>query len=94
MPEALAVVWELAKSDYPDGAKRASLLKFDEVLGLNLKNSKTQELKNSKQVSDEVNELLKKREALRREKRFAEADAVREEIEKLGHRVEDDKLEG
>ena len=91
MPEALAVVWELAKSDYPDGAKRASLLKFDEVLGLGLGKVKSQK---SKGESGEIKKLLEQREALRREKRFAEADAVREEIEKLGHRVEDDKLEG
>ncbi|MBI2326660.1 cysteine--tRNA ligase [Candidatus Collierbacteria bacterium] len=92
MPEALAVAWELVKSDYPDGAKRASLLKFDEVLGLGL--SKTRIKNDELRISNEVNELLKKREALRREKRFAEADEVRGQIEKLGFRVEDDKLEG
>jgi cysteinyl-tRNA synthetase len=85
MPEALAVVWELAKSGYPDGAKRASLLKFDEVLGLNLKNSR--------QISGEIKKLLEQREMLRREKRFLEADEVRRQIEKLGCRVKDDKLE-
>ena len=37
---------------------------------------------------------MEQREKLRREKRFVEADRVREEIEKLGYRVEDDKLEG
>ena len=85
MPEALAVVWELAKSGYPDGAKRASLLKFDEVLGLNLENSR--------QISGEIKKLLEQREILRGEKRFEEADEVRRQIEKLGYRVKDDKLE-
>lgn len=89
LPEALAVVWELVKSDYPDGAKRASLLKFDEVLGLNLSAVGSRQLA----VGDDVRKLLEKREILRRERRFGEADKVRDEIEKLGHRVEDDKLE-
>ena len=37
----------------------------------------------------EIQELLGKRKALRREKRFEEADALREEIEKLGYKVID-----
>src|SRR5258706_16431779 len=36
MAKALAVVWELVKSDYPASAKTASLKKMDEVLGLDL----------------------------------------------------------
>jgi len=86
MPEALAVVWELVKSDYPDGAKKASLLKFDEVLGLGFGKVKS---KKSKGESREVKKLLEQREMLRREKRFVEADEVRVKIEELGYRVED-----
>lgn len=86
MPQALAVVWEVVKSDLPDGDKYELLLKFDEVLGL--------DLKNSRQVPEKIKKLLEQREGLRGERRFGEADKIREEIEKLGHRVEDDKLEG
>lgn len=89
MPEALAVVWEMAKSDYPGSAKKKSILKFDEVLGLGLKNSKTQRIKESKQVPDEIKRLLEERERLREEKRFEEADKVRGEIELMGYIVED-----
>ncbi len=91
LPEALAVVWELVKSDYPDGAKKASLLKFDEVLGLGLGKVRSQK---SKGESGEVKKLIEQRERLRGEKRFEEADEVRGQIEKLGYRVKDDKLEG
>lgn len=88
MPEALAVVWEMAKSDYPEGAKKRSILKFDEVLGLELKNSRTQKLKNSS-ISEEAKELLAERERLRKEKKYAEADEIRKDIEEMGYKVED-----
>lgn len=102
LPEALAVVWELVKSDCPDGVKKASLLKFDEVLGLNLSavGSRLRRGRESSAkpgqlaVSDDIRKLLTQREALRKQKRFFEADKIREEIEKLGYRVGDDKLEG
>ena len=32
-PQALAVLWETVKSDYPESAKLATILKFDEDLG-------------------------------------------------------------
>lgn len=90
MPEALAIVWEMAKSDYPGKAKKKSILKFDEVLGLNLKESTKIR---SYEVTNEIKELLEKREELRKEKRFEEADKVREQIEAKGYEVED-TLEG
>jgi cysteinyl-tRNA synthetase len=90
MPEALAVVWELVKSDYPVAAKKASLLKFDEVLGLGLKNSRTQELKKTRQISDEGLELLHKRTQLRKQKKFEEADEVRKQLEAMGYEVRDE----
>lgn len=85
LPEALAVVWELVKSDYPGRAKKASLLKFDEVLGLGLaiyREEKTE-------VTTEAKGLLAQREKLRKEKKFAEADGVRRQLEELGYSVED-----
>ena len=45
MPEALAIVWELVKSDYPTSAKAESLFKFDKVLGLNLSQHVTRDTK-------------------------------------------------
>ena len=36
MPRALAVVWDLVKSDLPPHVKKATLLDFDRVLGLRL----------------------------------------------------------
>ena len=36
MPRALAVTWELVRSDLPAGVKKATLLEFDRVLGFDL----------------------------------------------------------
>src|SRR5688572_15329482 len=36
MPRAMAVVWKLVGSDLPSGVKKATLMEFDRVLGLNI----------------------------------------------------------
>lgn len=91
MPEALAIVHELIKSDYPSSAKAESLKKFDQVLGLDLfRPLKKTEAK----VPDEVQKLIDEREELRKQRRFHLADQLRNKIKKLGwevHDIEDDK---
>ncbi len=88
MPEALAVVWELLKSDYPTHAKAESLFKFDSVLGLNL--TKKSEVRSQKsEVPAEVMKLVEEREELRKNKRFHLADQLRNKIKKLGYDVQD-----
>ena len=83
MPRAIATVWELVKSDYPTGAKRKSVLKMDEVLGLGLgKVKKTQLPKGAK-------ELLAKREKAREGGDYEESDKIREELLGIGVEVED-----
>lgn len=94
MPNALATVWEMVKSENPEGAKKVSLLKMDEVLGLGLKESirqsADQRIENSK--SDKVLEMEKERERLRGEKKFKEADEIRDKLIAMGVKVEDKPL--
>ena len=85
MPKALSIVWELVKSDYPLSAKKASLLKFDRVLGLGFKDHVSQTLA----VPEKVSSLLKARENAREVSDFGLSDKIREEIESLGFSVED-----
>ncbi|MEK7525374.1 MAG: cysteine--tRNA ligase [Patescibacteria group bacterium] len=85
LPEALAIVWEMAKSDYPGRAKKASLLKFDEVLGLGLAEARDQK----SEVGEEAKKLLEKREELRKARKFEESDAIRDELAKMGYKVMD-----
>lgn len=88
MPEALAVVWEVVKSNVADYDKYDLILDFDEVLGLGLR--KSLEGLSEEQASEELTKMLEERNRLREEKKWEEADAVREKIEKQGWRVEDD----
>ncbi len=85
LPEALAVVWDLVKSNYPSSAKKKSLLRFDEVLGLDLAAYRVERV----EITDEARDLVTKRERLREEKRFAEADKIREDLGRLGYKVLD-----
>lgn len=83
MPKALAVVWEMLKSNIPSSDKYDLALSFDEVLGLKLSE------RVNKEVPEDVKILLEKREKLRRSGRFAEADEVRNMVIKLGYTVSD-----
>ena len=86
-PEALAVLWEAVKSNIPGTDKLDLLLSFDEILGLGL----LQVDGSKRQIPDEVKGLVEKREKLRLEGKFEEADKIRKEIEELGFPVQDVK---
>lgn len=88
MSKALAVMWEVVGSNYPSSAKAQTLFKFDQVLGLSLKNSKNL-IEKEKEMPEEVLKLLNEREVLRKEKRYHLADQIRAKIIKMGYRVED-----
>jgi cysteinyl-tRNA synthetase len=87
MPKALAVVWELVKSSNPTSAKAKSLFKFDMVLGLRL--SEVRKMPKIDEIPPVVQDLVKEREVLRKERRFHLADQLRGKIKKLGYDVED-----
>lgn len=83
MPRALAVAWEVRKSNIPERDKYDLLMDFDEVLGLQL--SKTGERK----IPEDVYALAKKREDLRKQNKFSQSDEIRKQIEEKGYSVED-----
>jgi len=85
-PKALAVLWDMLKSNIPSGDKYDLAMSFDEVLGLNLK---VLQVKQVLQVSQEAKDLIEKREQLRKEGKYEEADKIRDEIQKLGFEVSD-----
>lgn len=85
-PVALSVVWEVTKSNIPSSDKYDLILGFDEVLGLDL--AKTPDLK-TEIIPDNIKKLIDKRNELRSEKKFDEADKIRDEIIKLGFKVQD-----
>ena len=87
VPRALAVAWELARSDEPDGVKKATLLAFDEIFGLDIAEWEPAQI----DIPDEVLNLVSAREEARSQKDWGKADAVREEIRNLGFEVEDSR---
>ncbi|MBI4993115.1 MAG: cysteine--tRNA ligase [Candidatus Magasanikbacteria bacterium] len=86
-PEALALMWNLVKSDYPVSAKKRTLFKFDEVLGLGIKTLKYKNIKTA--IPDEVQKLLAARATARAGKDWKESDRLREEIREIGFQVVD-----
>lgn len=89
MPKALSIVWEVIKSNYADSEKHATLLRFDEVLGLSLKEADLLIKVYEKEIPLEIKKMLEERQELRRDKKFDEADRLREKIIELGYKVED-----
>lgn len=86
MPQALAVVWEVLKSNIPSSDKYDLIMSFDEVLGLKLGQAPSSE---ELPMTKEVEELLKKRDELRSTGKYEEADKLRDEIVKMGYTVSD-----
>lgn len=86
-PKALAIMQEILKSRLiTNDSKLATLLDFDEVLGLNLKNILKKQL-----IPKEIIDLAEKRENARKNKNWKESDILREKIKSLGYEIEDTK---
>ena len=85
LPRAIAVIWDMVKTDLADADKKATLLKMDEVLGLDIADWQPKALT----VSADVMALVDQREQARRDRDFARADALRAEVEALGFQIED-----
>lgn len=85
MPRAMAVTWDLVKSALPAQVKKATLLEFDKVLGLGLAGWAPAEEK----IPDKILDLVEKRLLARREKRWKDADALRDQIGAAGYTLED-----
>lgn len=83
MPQALAVVWQLLKSNEADSTKKQTLLKFDEILGLGLKNIEPLV------IPPQITDLVKEREQARQDKNWGKADSLRQQILKQGFTVDD-----
>ncbi len=83
-PEALALLWEVIRSDkLNDQTKYRLITDFDNILGLNLSKIKR------KNAPQEILKLTGEREKYRKEKNFTKADELRKKIEKSGWLVED-----
>ncbi len=85
IPQALAVLWEMVKSDDPIPNKAKTILEMDKILGLELE----QYLAKPTEIPEEVMKLVNKRETARKSADFKESDKLRKAIKSQGFEVED-----
>ncbi len=83
MPQAVAVMWEMLKSNIPSEDKLDLLLEFDMVFGLSLANTIVEDIPN------EIQDLAIKRQTARQEKNYLQSDVLRKQIQEKGYDVED-----
>ncbi|MEP7103357.1 MAG: cysteine--tRNA ligase [Candidatus Dojkabacteria bacterium] len=78
IPNALAIVWELTKSDLQSDDKLGTLLDFDKVLGLGLEHALSQP--KEKEIPLEAQMLIEERNIARLSKDFKKADEIRDQL--------------
>ncbi len=81
-PKALQVLWKLVRDEKAEG-KYQTIKKIDEVFGLKLLE------KEKIKVDNKLQELLKKREEFRKQKKWQDADKIRDEILAKGYVILD-----
>jgi cysteinyl-tRNA synthetase len=84
VPQALAVVQELLKSDLSHDDKLATVLFFDHVLGLGLDS-----VGGKQSLPDDILDLVEARKKARQDKDWALSDALRDRIQNQGYTVQD-----
>ncbi len=84
MPGALALTWELVRSELPGQAKMALLLEFDQIYGLDL-----DQVPQEYQLPEPVASTVGERGSLRQQADYTAADALRSDIMAQGYLLED-----
>ncbi|MDP2571866.1 cysteine--tRNA ligase [Vibrio penaeicida] len=83
MPKALARVWEVLDSQIAPENKKATLMYFDQIFGIDI--NKVEEVA----IPNNILELAEKRTALKKQGKYEEADAIRNQILAQGYQVKD-----
>ena len=83
-PRALSLLWDVLKDEKISNAnKKATILDFDKVLGLDFANLKEEK------ISEAILKLVEEREEVRKNKDFKKSDELRKKINSLGYEIED-----
>jgi len=85
MPRALSVTWDLVRSELPDALKKATIMRFDDMLGLSLAEWSPEETA----VPSHVMSLAEERRKARAENRYTDADSLRDQIAAAGYDIKD-----
>jgi cysteinyl-tRNA synthetase len=87
LPNALSYTWELTKGAIPPADRKATLLAFDTVFGLKL--NETAAKTTDEFIPPELQSLLQERQRARAEKRWQDADRVRDSLFAAGYEILD-----
>lgn len=87
--QALTCVYDVLKADLNDAEKRFLIGEFDKVLSLSLLDGKQEETAVDDEEAAEIEALIEKRAQARKEKDWATADAIRDELNARNIVVED-----
>ena len=87
LPLAMGIVWEVIRENKKSKDFAKLIEKFDEVLGLDIKNYK--QYKTTLEIPEEVQKLIDERKLARKEKNWAESDRIRNLINDLGYNIKD-----
>ena len=92
IPTAMGLVWEIIRNPQKSKQYADLLLKFDEVLGLDLINSKKY-LDDAQKVElpEEILKLVEERKKARENKDWELSDKIRDELKEKGYIVKDTK---
>jgi cysteinyl-tRNA synthetase len=85
LPRALALTWDLVKSDLEDGSKKATLLAFDQIFGLDIAAWQPELV----EIPEHIVKLADDRAAARKDKNWQLADEIRANLLSEGYEVED-----
>lgn len=95
MPGAMSVVWEIARNAKKSIKFADLLLKFDKVLGLDMKNAENYLLEfkheEGEELPEEIKVLVEERKQARTEKNWEKSDEIRDRIISLGYSIKDTK---
>ena len=95
MPGTMSVVWEIARNAKKSIKFADLLLKFDKVLGLDMKNAEKYLLEfkheESEELPEKIKALVEERKQARAEKNWAKSDEIRDRIISLGYSIKDTK---
>lgn len=87
MPLAISIAWEAAKREQKSNEIYNLLMKFDEVLSLNLDKEVSEDI----EIPSEITNLLEERKQARENKNFQLSDELRDKIKDAGYIVKDTK---
>lgn len=83
-PLALSLLWDLVKDpSISNKDKKATILDFDKVLGLDFENLKVET------IPEEIIKLTEERKVAREAKDFQKSDELRDKIKSLGYEIKD-----